>query len=116
VTGLSLAASIAVAIIGPVAISSVYGIEFLHAGDDLRWLAFLLVPQAIEQPLVAILTSNRRASTMAPYYGAGFILGLAAAAVIIASVPGAVPAGLLIGRFIAVLFPLVKIAISRREQ
>ena len=92
--------------LGPMAISIVYGPSFAAAAAYTGMLAWLVIPQLAEQPLLAVLSTVHAASTLTPLYIVGLVTSLAVPILASAVFGGqAYAPGIVVGRMVSVAIP-----------
>lgn len=101
-----LLAAVIIHLVGPIAISMVYGPTFGAAAAYTGVLAWMVVPQLVEQPLVAVLSTVHAPSNLTAFYIIGLVTSLAVP-VLARLVFGeqAYAPGLVVGRIISVAVP-----------
>ncbi len=104
--GIGLLAALILLFLGPTAISMVYGPRFAAAAAYTGILAWMVIPQLVEQPLLAVLSTAHAVGTLTPLYLAGLILSLTVP-VLATTLLGtyALAPGIVAGRFMSVVVP-----------
>ena len=105
-TGVGLLAAVTLHFLGPATISTVYGPGFAAAAAYTGILAWMVIPQLVEQPLLALLSTVYAASALTPLYIAGLVVSLAVPvlASMVFGIHAFVPA-IVVGRLVSVTVP-----------
>jgi O-antigen/teichoic acid export membrane protein len=93
-------------VVGPPLVSAVYGPAFSEAATYLSIVAWMVVPQLLEPPLLSVISARHSPSTLTPLYVASLITAVSipfASAMLLG--PTSVAIALVIGRCCSLLFP-----------
>lgn len=105
-TALAFIAALVLHVVGPIAVPIIFGARYDAARVFVGTVAWLVVPLALERPLLAVLSTRRDSGALAPYYVGGFAAALAAPLASVALLgTSSIASGLVAGRTLAVLIP-----------